>query len=75
MMMFCTDIFITLSHKDFPWIREVFWKNDGRRFDIENEHGFRLMIHDRDFIAGRTIRANIIDGIEKSRRIIFVMSR
>ena len=33
------------------------------------------MIHERDFIAGRTIRANIMDGMEKSRRVIFILSR
>ena len=26
------------------------------------------MIHDRDWIAGRTIRANIMDGIEKKQK-------
>ena len=50
-------------------------KKRSRRFDLEKEYGFRLMIHERDWIAGRTIRANIMDGIEKSRRIIFVLSR
>ena len=50
-------------------------KKRSRRFDLEKEYGFRIMIHERDWIAGRTIRANIMDGIEKSRRIIFVLSR
>ena len=57
---------------------DVFMKNKkkrSRRFDLEKEYGFRLMIHQRDWIAGRTIRANIMDGIEKSRRVIFVLSR
>ena len=56
----------------------MFWKNKRSgdiNFDIEKEHGFRFMIHERDFIAGRTIRANIMDGIEKSRRVIFILSR
>ena len=46
-----------------------------RSLDIERDYGFRLMIHDRDWIAGRTIRANIMDGIEKSRRVIFILSK
>ena len=63
------------SHKDIKWIKEVFWKKDKFQFDLEREYGFRLMIHDRDWIAGRTIRANVMDGMEKSRRVIFVLSR
>ena len=66
------------SHNDFCWIRDVFWKRkaDGSAdLDMERDHGFKFLIHDRDFIAGRTIRANIMDGIEKSRRAIFILSR
>ena len=50
-------------------------KRRSRRFDLEKEYGFRLVIHERDWIAGRTIRANITDSIEKSRRVIFIISR
>ena len=60
------------------WVSDVFMKNKkkrSRRFDMEKRYGFRLMIHERDWIAGRTIRANIMDGIEKSRRVIFILSR
>ena len=69
---------LIFSHHDFPWIRQVLWKKKrkgDRSLDIERDYGFRLMIHDRDWIAGRTIRANIMDGIEKSRRVIFIMSK
>ena len=52
-----------------------FERYSGIQFGIEKDHGFRLMIHDRDLKAGRTVRANIMDGIEKSRRITFIMSR
>ena len=50
-------------------------KKKSRKFDIEKEYGFRFVIHERDWIAGRTIRANIVDSMEKSRRIIFLLSR
>ena len=46
-----------------------------RKFNLEKEYGFRLIIHERDWIAGRTIRANIMDSLEKSRRVIFIVSR
>ena len=66
---------LSCSHNDIKWIKEVFWKTDKFQFDLEKRYGFRLMIHDRDWIAGRTIRANVMDGMEKSRRVIFVLSR
>ena len=68
----------SFSHKDTRWVSDVFMrhkKRRSRRFDLEKEHGFRLVIHERDWIAGRTIRANITDSIEKSRRVIFIISR
>ena len=67
--------FFFFSHKDIKWVKEIFWKSDGVQFDMEKEYGFRFMIHDRDWIAGRTIRANITDSLEKSRRVIFILSR
>ncbi len=66
------------SQDDLPWLIDVLWKKKGRgnrNLDIEVDYGFKLFIHQRDFIAGRTIMANIIHGIEKSRRVIFIMSR
>ena len=50
-------------------------KKRKRRFDLERDHGFKFIIHERDWIAGRTIRANIMDSLEKSRRVIFIVSR
>ncbi len=57
---------------------ETLWKTKGNgntRLDMEIDPGFRLYIHHRDFIAGRTIVANILHGIQKSRRVIFIMSK
>ena len=69
---------MVFSHKDAKWVSDVFMKNKkkkSRKFDIEKEYGFRFVIHERDWIAGRIIRANIADSMEKSRRIIFLLSR
>ena len=78
-MFFDNLLFVFVcSHKDAKWVSDVFMKNKkkkSRRFDIEKEYGFRFVIHERDWIAGRTIRANIADSMEKSRRIIFLLSR
>ena len=50
-------------------------KRMGWKFDMEKEHGFKLMLHERDFVAGMTIRRNIINAIEHSRRMIVILSR
>ncbi len=71
-------IWIFFSHADLSWIIDVFWKKRGggnTRLDIELDYGFRLFIHQRDFVVGRSIMENIRHGIEKSRRIIFIMSK
>ncbi len=39
------------------------------------EKGFRLCIHERDFLVGASIPANIEAAINHSRRMIMVMSR
>ena len=65
--------FFLHSHKDAKWISDVFMKNKKkrkRRFDLERDHGFKFIIHERDWIA-----ANIMDSLEKSRRVIFIVSR
>ena len=72
---------LIFSHLDFHWVREVFMsstvgkKKMGWKFDMEKEDGFKLMLHERDFIAGTTIRRNIAMGIEQSRRMIVILSR
>ena len=72
---------IFYSGHDFRWIRDVFMTSTkgqskmGWRFDMEKEEGFRLMMHERDFKAGTTIRSNIIHAIEHSRRMIVILSR
>ncbi|XP_052826213.1 slit homolog 1 protein isoform X3 [Octopus bimaculoides] len=41
---------------------------------LENEMGFKLCVHFRDFLVGETISNNIINAVEKSRRTILVLS-
>ncbi len=45
------------------------------RLDIEVDYGFNLFLHQRDFMAGYPIIHCINHGIEKSRRVIFILSR
>ncbi|GAB1609503.1 uncharacterized protein LOC115215177 isoform X1, partial [Argonauta hians] len=41
---------------------------------LETEHGFRLCIHDRDFVPGWDIVDNIVESCEKSRKILLLLS-
>ncbi len=71
-------VWFAFSKEDVPWLVDVLWKKKGngnKSLDVEVDYGFKLFIHQRDFIAGRTIMANVQDGIEKSRRIIFILSK
>ncbi|XP_070552954.1 uncharacterized protein [Ptychodera flava] len=41
---------------------------------LENDHGFRLCVHSRDFQVGAAIMDNILDAIQNSSRTILVLS-
>ena len=42
---------------------------------LEENFGFKLCVHERDFTVGDTIPANIEVAIKHSRRMIMVISR
>ncbi|XP_029306719.1 toll-like receptor 18 [Cottoperca gobio] len=67
---FTYHAFISYSHSDADWVREQLLPS------LENnKNSYRLCIHERDFMPGKWIIDNIIDNIESSRKIIFVLSR
>ena len=49
-------------------------KYDGVTPILEEDHGFKLALHQRDFIPGITILNNIANTIAKSRRMIMLLS-
>ena len=51
------------------------WKDGSKLFDLEKDHGFRLFVPQRDFTPGREVAQQIQEGMEKSRKIIFIISR
>lgn len=53
---------------------DEFWVLSTLLPTLENEMGFKVCVHFRDFLVGETISNNIIDAIEKSRRTILVLS-
>ncbi len=48
---------------------------DRSKLDMEVDHGFRLCLHERDFLAGYSILDRISNAVVKSRKVIFILSR
>ena len=42
---------------------------------LEELFGFSLILHERDFPGGVTIMANIINALEKSRKMIMLLTK
>ena len=66
------------SYQDFPWVKEVLLKNKRKRgwkFPLEKKYGYKFIAPNRDFMIGTTIRANVTEAVNKSRRIIIILSR
>ncbi|XP_036434159.1 toll-like receptor 18 [Colossoma macropomum] len=62
--------FISYSHSDADWVRDKLLPC------LENSRPpYRICIHERDFMPGKWIIDNIIDNIENSQKVIFVLSR
>ena len=50
-------------------------KEDGKTLYFEDDFNFQLILHQRDFVPGVTIHANIVDAIKHSRRMIMILSK
>ena len=61
------DAFVVHCDEDQEWVHNNFVHN------IENK-GFKLCIHERDFDIGQTITDNVAKYLEKSSKVIVVMS-
>ncbi|KAM6039503.1 toll-like receptor 2 [Chlamydotis macqueenii] len=62
--------FISYSRADADWVRRELL----RRLESAAPP-YRLCIHERDFTPGRWIIENIVENIERSAKVIFVLSR
>ena len=51
------------------------WKPGSRLFDLEKDHDFRLFVPQRDSDVGSEIRVQLEEGMDQSRRLLFVISR
>ncbi|XP_023215765.1 uncharacterized protein LOC111618453 [Centruroides sculpturatus] len=63
------DAFVVYCVTESKWVYEQLVPH------LESEEfGLKLCVHDRDFLAGRNVTQNIIDSIDKSRKIVVLIS-
>ncbi|XP_060613830.2 toll-like receptor 2 [Anolis sagrei] len=67
---FTYHAFISYSCSDADWVRkELLMRLEATR------PPYRICVHERDFTPGRWVIDNIVDSIERSRKVVFVLSR
>ena len=72
--MLCTYCFSLDSNDDRDWMNNVM-DYDGFSFPLEVTYGFTLVERERDFTLGQLEMENITAAIEKSRKMLIVLSR
>jgi hypothetical protein len=60
------DAYISYSHKDITWVKEF--------HDNLATMGFNLCLDEKTFIVGNPIGENIIQAIDSSRKVIFIIT-
>ncbi|CAC5369108.1 unnamed protein product [Mytilus coruscus] len=60
------DAFISYSHTDVEWVKQF--------HDKLSSMGFELCLDAKDFIAGNSIAENVINAIDSSRKVIFIIT-
>ena len=54
---------------------DIFLKYDQSTPILEEDHGFELILHKRDFVPGQVILSNIVEAVNKSRKMLMLLSR
>ncbi|XP_046372575.2 toll-like receptor 2 type-2 [Haliotis rufescens] len=67
-MIFAYDAFVMYADADSLWVRSQLISN------IETTQRLNLCVHERDFIPGQYIVDNIVHSMEKSNKVIIVLS-
>jgi Leucine-rich repeat (LRR) protein len=61
------DAYISYSHYDITWVKEF--------HDNLESMGFNLCLDEKSFIAGNPVGENIIQAIDSSRKVIFIITK
>ncbi|XP_046355786.2 toll-like receptor 2 type-2 [Haliotis rufescens] len=67
-MAYTFDAFVLYCDEDSLWVRNNLMMN------LEERHGLKLCLHERDFTPGHYIVDNIIDSLQASRKVVMVLS-
>ncbi len=62
-------------HPDIGLLRTIFMVDDTLEPYLEKEFSFSLILHELDFPGGVTIIENIIQAVQRSRRMIMLLTR
>nr|KAG5702606.1 hypothetical protein BaRGS_027992 [Batillaria attramentaria] len=62
------DVFVSYASEDEGFLRDHLIPQ------LEGRLGLKLCLHDRDFVPGKEIMANITDSLEASRRTMLIFS-
>ncbi|XP_041359649.1 toll-like receptor 2 [Gigantopelta aegis] len=65
---FLYDIFVVYSSEDSEWVLDRLVPK------LEGDLGFRVCVHERNFVPGKLIVDNIMASIDSSKRIMVVLS-
>ncbi|VDI05246.1 Hypothetical predicted protein, partial [Mytilus galloprovincialis] len=60
------DAFISHSHTDLEWVKQF--------HDSVTSMGFELCLDAKDFIVGNGIAENVMNAIDSSRKVIFIIT-
>ena len=62
------DAFVCYHNHDIQWVMHTL------RILLENKHKLKLCLHDRDWLGGVDIVDNIQQSIEKSRKVVLIIT-
>lgn len=72
-------ITLHFSAQDDNLMKDIFMRMDdntgNRCVVLEEEHGFKIILHQRDFMPGEVILCNIAESVRKTRRMIMLLTR
>ena len=74
------SFFLFLITDGFRWVPEVFMSNSlklrrmGRKLDLERDERFTFHLLQADSQVGNIEAHNVVDAIDHSKRVIFILS-
>ena len=71
---FNCNVFVD-SERDVELMKDIFLKYDKMTPILEEDHGFELILHQRDFVPGQVILSNIVEAVNNSRKMLMLLSR